>query len=189
MWLFIVDFVGSFLSPYRDREDSVIKQLKSKIMLGTLKSGEPVVDRHRSKYHPSVFKILPKVLLEVSSNNRTFIKEVVDMGEIVGNTICVETNSEDEIFYAQRYNRKGLTRFVQNRKPIPSSKVCVILMLDDVDKKDFILITAFVGESAPAEPWDKNATENSRPFWDTHALIMDNTYDLVPGTATDICPW
>ncbi len=148
-------------------------------MLGNLPSGEVVVDRHYSYFHPSVADILPELFDKITSGKRPFISEEIEMGRIIGESICVETTDSDEIVYAHRAKRKGCTRFVKNRKPIPSSKAVVILKWDE-DTKVYILITAFVGSKSEPEPWDRNATPNSRPFWDTHALIMDGSYEITP---------
>lgn len=39
----------------------------------------------------------------------------VDFKEEIGTSSCVETHEGDEIIYAQRVGRAGLTRFVKNR--------------------------------------------------------------------------
>ena len=111
----------------------------------------------------------------------------VDFDHIVGETTCVVTGPGDQIIFSQRPKRFGLTRFVMNRKPEPSCSVVVILKKADYGD-DYVLITAFVGEKAEPEPWDRNATEKSLAFWSTHALVWGSE-PVVPGTETSICPW
>ena len=79
-----------------------------------LKSGERVVDRHRSHLHESVVPLLPAALAQIDSNGRNYFVEGVDFDQPIGETICVATGPGDEIVYAQRPNRAGLTRFVEN---------------------------------------------------------------------------
>lgn len=157
-------------------------------VLGYLSTGATVVDRHNSFFHSSVADILPELFSKIKSEQRAFISEEIDLGRIIGESTCVETTASDDVVYALRKKRQGYTRFVKNRKPIPSSKAVVILKYDE-DQKWYILITAFVGNKSEPEPWDRNATPNSKPFWDTHALIFDGSYELVPNTETKTCPW
>lgn len=153
-----------------------------------LSSGEVVVDRFRSHLHPSVASLLPEALARVDSQSRQFLVEEVDFCRLVGETICVPTGSGDEIVFALRHGRRGLTRFVKNREPEPCSSVVVILKRDDANSRVYILITTFVGRRPEPEPWDRNATERSVEFWSSHALIWGSE-SMVPGTETVECPW
>lgn len=162
-----------------------------KKILGTLQSGEKVIDRKKSHLdqHVDVKPLLIEAFSKINTENKNFTMQEVDMGRIIGNSLCVETNGKDRVFFAQRPNRNGLTRFVENREPNPSSMVAIILQKSS-KPDEYILITAFIGRLAPPEPWDKRATEASIDFWNTHALIEHpefNTY--IPGTKTDIYPW
>ncbi len=153
-----------------------------------LQSGEWVVDRHRSHLHCGVLALLPEVLGHIDAQGRAFLVEEVDFGRPVGETVCVSTSSSDEIVYAQRPRRFGLTRFVKNRQAEPCSAVTVILKRDDLERDLFVLITAFIGHRPEPEPWDGNATANSRAFWSSHALVWGSE-DVILGTETDLCPW
>jgi len=150
-----------------------------------IKTGEVVVDRHNSHLHEEVVRLLPDALLRIESKGRGFILEVVDFGRPIGETTCVKTSSEDEIIFAQRLNRFGLTRFVKNRMPEPCSSVVVILKKA---VEGYVLITAFIGCRPEPEPWDRNATEQSVVFWNTRALIWGSE-EIVQGTESNRCPW
>lgn len=157
---------------------------------GYLASGELVVDRADGSHvitHTEVISVLPEALAKISSQGRDFIVEEVEMERIVGNTICVETSEDDEIVYAQRLNRRGLTRFVKNRRPKPCSTV--MLYLKKVAEGVYITFTAYVGKQAPAEPWDKKyANQESLDFWNSHALVWGGE-ETISGTETNKCPW
>ncbi len=153
-----------------------------------LKSGEDVVDRYQSHLHASVLDVLPEALEKINSKGRTFIVEEVRFDRIIGESTCVVTGPDDVIVFAQRPKRFGLTRFVKNRQPEPSSSVVVILKTADEQPGTFILVTAFIGELAEPEPWDRKATQNSRKFWSEHALIWGSE-PVIPGTETETCPW
>jgi len=166
---------------------------------GTLRSGEAVVDRFRS--HAATHELnglLTDALARVSSGGRRFLVEVVDFGRPIGESICVATGPGDEIVFAARPGRRGLTRFVKNRKPAPCSSVVVILKRDDADPRLFVLVTAFIGGQPQPEPWDRNAfarAENpreaevaARSYWSSHALVW-GCEETIPGTETTRCPW
>ena len=152
-----------------------------------LKSGEEVVDRYKSHVHPGVKELLRKCFTRIDSFDREYFAEEIDLGRVIGKTICVHTYPGNEIVYARRRGRNGHSRFVMNRHPESTSKVTVILKKVE-ENGSYILITAFVGKLAEPEPWDRNATEKTRQFWDCHALVWGSE-KIVPGTLTRECPW
>ena len=151
----------------------------------TLKSGEVVLDRHQSHLHGDVAALLPAALAAISSGGKKFLVASHDYGRAVGESACVATGPDDTIVYAQRPRRFGLTRFVKNRAPEPTNYVTVILKAGDVG--EYVLITAFIGEPAEPEPWDRNATAKSVVFWNSHALVWGSE-PTIPGTETNRCP-
>lgn len=153
-----------------------------------LKSGERVVDRYKSHLHPEVIAILPEALAKTESKGRNFLIEEIDFGRIIGKSICIATRPGDQIVYAKRPKRFGYTRFVKNRQPEPTSKVVIILKTADGEPGVYVLITAFIGEKPEPEPWDRNATLQSRHFWNTHALVWGYE-EVISGTETTQCPW
>lgn len=154
--------------------------------LGFLASGEPVFDRPNSHLHSGVRELLPEVFAGIFGSERFMAREY-NFSRVVGQTTCVATSSGDQIVYAQRLKRAGLTRFVKNRQPELSSSAAVILKKDDYEDY-YILITAFIGKLSGPEPWDPRATDEDREFWSTHALIYGSE-ETIPGTETLYCPW
>lgn len=151
--------------------------------------GCSVIDRPNSHVHESVAELLPAAIGMIEANGQHFLVEEIDFGRIIGETVCVGTGPNDKIVYAQRPRRFGLSRFVKNRAPEPSSNIVIILMkAGDDDEYDYVLITAFVGSKPEREPWDQNATEIARAFWNSHALVW-GTEPVLPGTETTTCPW
>lgn len=151
-----------------------------------LLSGEVVVDRLNSHIHEGVAGLLSEALGLIDPTGRPFIAIDIDLGRVVGETICVPTGPGDEIVWAVRPNRAGHTRFVVGRSPLPTTKVTVVLK--QRNEGGYVLITAFVGPKAEPEPWDRNATPASRQYWASRALVYGSEPTL-PGTETTICPW
>lgn len=160
--------------------------------VGRLASGELVVDREDShvQSHPTVLPLIREALASVHADGRNEFAEEVDLGRVVGETICVETakdGSDDKIVYARRPPRRGLTRFVKNKRSAPCRHVTVVLK--KITGGGYLLMTAYIGRRSPAEPWDQKwATEESFRFWSTHALMW-NKEEIEEGTETTICPW
>jgi hypothetical protein len=152
-----------------------------------LGSGQIVVDRFNSHLHESVTALLSEALAKVQLSGVQFAVEQVNFDRIVGETTCVETHEGDQIVYAQRPKRFGLSRFVKNRQP-ESCKSVVVILKKAEDGDYFVLITAFIGVRPEPEPWDRNATPKSKDFWSTHALVW-NSEPTISGTETTRCPW
>lgn len=159
--------------------------------LGELKNGAPVFDRVTSHLHTEYENInhcLSEVLPTLTPDS-DFYEYTHYFENSIGESICVSTDDTDDIVYAQRVHRGGHTRFVRGRTPLPTNAFTVVLKRDRKSQfEQYILMTAYIGEKAPAEPWAKTVHEDSLEFWSTHALIW-GAVPLVPGTETSECPW
>ncbi len=153
-----------------------------------LASGETVRDRLTSHLHGDILPLLADVFRDLRSEGRPFIITTKEFDEPIGTTVKVETRDGDEIVYAQRLNRKGLTRFVKNREQEPTKNVTAILKRLEETPDTYIIITAFKGDPAPPEPGDKNAGPDAVEFWNRNALIWGSE-PTVPGTETTEKPW
>ncbi|MEN9342412.1 MAG: Serratia phage [Candidatus Parcubacteria bacterium] len=148
--------------------------------------GAKVFDRDdHSHIHETARPFLAEAVSKIETAGKDFLIAPIDMGLIVGGNACVATCENDKIIFAQRPGRMGLTRFVENRVSQPCSVVTVILK--EV-AGEYILLTAFIGPPAELEPWHPKATEESKKFWNTHALVWGSE-PIIPGTETRICPW
>lgn len=158
--------------------------------LGKLNTGEKVfeVNNRTSYVQPEVKDLLQELFQKIDSEKRDFICQEVNFERVIGKTICLEISEHDNVVYAQRVGKKGLTRFVKDREPVDSTKAVIILKLHR-ESGNYTLITAFVGGLAEPEVWDRNATPNSKPFWENHALLLDGSYEIIPETETKTCPW
>ena len=156
-------------------------------IVGITKDGWTVFDRYNSHLHPGVQRILPTALGRINSMGRQFLVEEVVFDHVIGETVCVPTGSGDQIVYAKRPKRYGLTRFVVGKPAQPCQTVVAILKRRE-ENDGYVLITAFIGSKPEPEPWDRNATEKSVKFWNSHALVWGSE-PIIPGTETEVCPW
>ena len=156
-------------------------------LLGSLQDGQQVFSTPHSHHHdnPELADLLPQALEQIDSAERTFFVASVDFGKPIGASRCVETAADDEIVYAQREGRQGLTRFVKNKDSSPTSFVTVVAKKIP---EGYELVTAFVGPQAEREPWDTNIADESerarsKTFWESHAMVW-GTEKIIPDTET-----
>ena len=192
--------MGKFEKPQGGNENRGRSPLEQhERFLEYTKDGFPVIDRYNShlKEHREVLAILPEALKKVDTKGRPFIEDEVSFDHTIGKSFCVKTSENDEIVYARRRGRKGLSRFVLNREPEDTNKVSLVLKKirervsqgkDAREVNAYLLITAWIGERAEVEYYDPRATEKSLAFWNTHALIYDPEL-IIPGTETKEKPW
>lgn len=158
----------------------------------TTKNGFKVyVDREKS-HTATHFRDTPtlekwvKEILENYQFTGENIRFHTDLGTTVGTSNLVPTTPGDEIIYAQRPFREVLSRFVKNRTPEPTSFVTVELRKTSANECD--LFTAYFGALTPPSPGKKDETPDSKPFWNSHALVW-GTQEVLPGSETPLCPW
>jgi len=171
--------------------------------LGNLGSGEIVIDRPRSSHvqsHKLPDGVLARALAKIDAGKRDRIVQQVDFSEVIGVSTCVETAPKDDIVYARRFNRGGMTRFVRGRQARPCKSVVVILQrwgrIDGVVA--YSATTAYVGTKGLPEPGDwyamsrePNALQmalQAREFWSKHALVW-GCEPVYPASITTECPW
>lgn len=163
----------------------------AKVILGYLHSGEKVYDRSPSHIHESAAPYVQEALLKVNSESREKFDAVIDFGKPIGISSLVITNDQDNIVFAQRVNRKGLSRLVKGRKGEPISTLLIGLEKSTKEDNAYSLRTAYIGTSSKNEPWDTKTEEERKEscvFWNKRAIIY-GVEPLVPGTETNKYPW
>ncbi len=155
-------------------------------ILGRLRSGEVVQDRAQSHLHAGVIELLPEVLSSTDSRGKANFVREFRFNRVVGINNRVKTGANDEIVFAQRVGRTGLSRFVKNRQPEPTRYVTVVL--NRRASGVYEVLTAYIGSAAPREPWDPRADrEVSARFWASEALLWGSE-PVVDGTETTNMP-
>lgn len=109
-----------------------------------------------------------------------------DMGRVIGNTDIIETTEKDTIFYALPYKKNVFSRYVKNRYLTPSHILTIILKQDD--EGNYEITNTWIGPCSPPFPGDKDATDLSKVYWQTHALVQD-AHIVQSKTITKVCPY
>lgn len=109
-----------------------------------------------------------------------------DMGRDIGYDFVTETTGNDSVFYAQLLRSSTYMRFVKNKKALATSYLTMILRQDD--KGEYELRNTWIGRVSPPVPGDNNETDESKPYWDSHACIFDKQ-PLQSRTITRVCPY
>ena len=144
-----------------------------------------ILDRRDSHLHQGVAPYLKKTCAAVVCEKKKLIKTQVNFNKIIGTTICVPTNEDDEIVYIVRQGRYGHSRFALNRAPIPTKSLTIVLKKT---RNYYKILTAYLGTKSEAEPWESRANAKSISFWRKHAFV----YGVEPvkeETMISTCPW
>lgn len=172
---------------------------QQQVMMGTLLSGEVVIQRLNPHDHDVESIHLVEGLGKITSSGAGFIATQVEFENYIGLAHCVQVKKDSgRVFFGKRYVNKektkirlGLSKFTYE-KPVPTKFLSMILLLakEVVERPTYVLISSWYGPLAPPEPWDPKATAESKDFWDNHALTYEgNEWSLVKGTKTKNCPW
>jgi hypothetical protein len=109
-----------------------------------------------------------------------------DAGRDIGYNFVVSTTEKDTVFYAQLVHDSIYTRFVKNGKPLPTQHLTLILSRDE--DGDYSLLDTWIGRLSPPRPSSTDETTESKPYWSTHALVLDNQ-PIQSRTLTKVCPY
>lgn len=109
-----------------------------------------------------------------------------DMGRPIGYNFVVETSGTDTVFYAQVLRDDTYTRFIKNGKPLATQYLSMLLKKNEAGEYD--LIDAWIGRLSPPRPGTTGENAESKPFWESHAIILGNE-SLQLRTVTKVCPY
>ena len=163
------------------------KERPTRVFLGQTIDGAKVYDRKNSHFHSEgglTPELLSSALGTIDAKNRNFIKEKVKFDGVVGGKTCVEVGPEDNVVMVYRKGRNGMTPMVKDREMEPCDTITVIMRKTRAprNQRDYELLTSYIGEGSPREPWDSGIgseaeKKESEEFWMSHALIYDD--DLI----------
>jgi hypothetical protein len=161
-------------------------------LLGYSADVKPVYLHEKSTHAKTHIAHHPKLLQVVKDNlgmitlDANMTRLELTASEIIGTCDLVETDLDDEIVYAIRAGRTTYSRFAKDREPVPTSSFVVDIRIGD--NTNYYLYTTYVGKLAPSFPGGDFMPEQSKTFWNNHALVY-GTQELIPGTETTTCPW
>ena len=140
--------------------------------------------------HPEVGGLIEEVagLIELPRDG-SFVAKEIDLGRTVGRSGCVSATTvgpESNATFALRAGRRKPSRVAVGTIG-PEASTVVVLAFAGREPATYVLITAYVGELAPKEPWDAEPgpeREDSLAFWSSHALVWDGEVMGKPFTST-----
>lgn len=145
------------------------------------------------RVHPEVHGLLQEAVgrLALPEDGR-FLAVAVEMGRVVGKSGCAETpcvGPDDPAFFALRVGRDKPSRVTLGVQGPDMTKVVVLAFASRESARTYVLVTSFVGELAPKEPWDRNIRsqgefQKSLDFWSSHALVHDPAVMAEPFQST-----
>ena len=153
-------------------------------VIGQTKDGATVRDRVDSHFHSEgglTAELLAEALSTIDTKGRPIIAEQVDFDQPVGRQTCVMVGPEDDIEMVFRKKRSGRTPMVHGREAQETNSIVVVISRDgEIPDNNYKLVTSYVGEKSPREPWDPGlesdrAVAESEQFWNTHALLYDES--------------
>jgi hypothetical protein len=135
---------------------------------------------------PRLLELVKEALKKASARGAEVSIEQ-DMGRAIGYNFVVETTDKDTVVYAQLMRETIYTRFVKNGKPAPTNYLTLVLRYND-DEGGYELHDTWIGHISPPRPGSENETESSKPYWATHAFVLDGQ-PLQLRTVTRDCPY
>ena len=128
---------------------------------------------------------LPFIYENINLNSDRFTIQQFNFKDFVGTTDLVQAE-EDEVFYAVRNGRRGHSRLVENKEAKKSKSI--VLTLRPFQDELIEILSGFIGETAPPEPFSDEADESSLNFWKINALRAES-FDYDQESKVKECPW
>lgn len=163
----------------------------SQELLGTSNNGEEVWYNPAASHAATHFASNPNLRQHVVSAIKGLaltddnIYEEIQFSQPLGMMDLVATDETDEIVYAKRLGRDIYTRFTKSRPQSPASAITLWLVKSE---GGYELKSAWFGHKTPPFPGDEWETAESKPFWESHALVW-GSQAIQEGTVTTECPW
>lgn len=134
---------------------------------------------------PYLINLIKEVLVSSDlSGDRVIVER--DMGRTIGSTDIVKTSEKDTIYYAQPIKTKVFSRFAKNRYPESSQVLTIVVMQDG--NGDYEVKDTWIGSASPPFPGDEHETNDSKIYWQTHALVHEARV-VQSKTITRDCPY
>jgi hypothetical protein len=125
-----------------------------------------ILDPSHLEAHREVLPLLPEAVsrIDIDPTRKDRYAATVDLSRVVGVSGVVKVSRRDQIVWGRR--RPGSTwssPFAPDRQPDPTPLVTIVFQGAQI-------VTAWIGDTAPREPEDPGADQESRAFWHQHAF-------------------
>lgn len=140
---------------------------------------------HYLSRRPYVIDLLKEILAAKELRGKRIVIEQ-DMGRDIGTTDIVTTSEKDTIYYARALKSDVFSRFAKNRYPQVSTTLTVIAVQDP--EGNYEVSNTWIGNNHPAFPGDELATDESKDYWQSHALVQD-AVAIQTRSITKACPY
>lgn len=134
---------------------------------------------------PYVIGLIKEVLGSLDLQGDRVVVER-DMGRAIGSSDIIATSEKDTIYYAQPIKNEVFSRFAKNRYPESSQMLTIVAVRDAND--NYEVQDAWIGDACPPFPGDVYATNDSKVYWQTHALAQDAQL-IKSNSITKDCPY
>lgn len=136
--------------------------------------------RNHLEAHPEVIGLLSEGIKMINlPTSNEFLEISVDFGRTIGYRTLVKSPGTQDTpsMFAVRSGRKLPTRIAMDKALEESSRLVVVARPAQEDKRTYLLVTSFIGETTPSEPHgrfqSKQEAEAALNFWSNHALAYD----------------
>lgn len=155
--------------------------------LGVLKSGEQVYNRDSTHVDKVIKDLVLGVLPSIESNDEVHFEKSITFPNNIGICRVVRATFNDQIYYAVRKNRKGYSRIVKGKEGEQSNILFLVLHKYPEDGTKYVLITAYIGDRAGPEPYDKYCMPSDKEYWLNNAFV-EELVEIDNNTITNIPP-
>lgn len=169
--------------------------MENKTFLCRSANGKDIFFDAASSHTATHFKDAPTLrglatgILHGTSLTKPIEAMAIDMGKDIGVTDVVMIDSTDEVVYAMRVAREdqGWVPFTKSRAAQPCR--IVSLYLTQNGEQSYELASTWIGPlDSPPFPQMAEATDESVPYWQTHAFVW-GSQGIIPDSERSDCPW
>ena len=85
-----------------------------------------------------------------------------NLNRLIGSSELVDAD-EHEVFYAIRNGRRGHSRLVKGKNPLPCKSL--VMTMRSYHEELIEIVSGYIGVMTPPEPYSENASHESIEFW------------------------
>ena len=129
------------------------------------------------EFLPFISDDIPKI--------KDFHIQQFNFNRLIGSSELVDAD-EHEVFYAIRNGRRGHSRLVTGKNPLPCKSL--VMTMRSYHEELTEIVSGYIGVMTPPEPYSENASHESVEFWKKKALRAES-FSFDNATRTENSPW